>query len=73
VDVETGLKRKQKNGDEWNRLDAYTLDFHRRVRDGYLKMVSQEPGRWTVVDAGQEWEAVQGEIRKVILKRLNTD
>jgi dTMP kinase len=73
VDVETGLKRKQKNGDEWNRLDAYTLDFHRRVRDGYLKMVSQEPGRWAVVDAGQEWETVQGEIRRIILKRLNTD
>jgi dTMP kinase len=73
VDVETGLKRKQKNGDEWNRLDAYTLDFHRRVRDGYLKMVGQEPGRWAVVDAGQEWETVQGEIRKIILKRLNTD
>ena len=53
VDVETGLKRKQKNGDEWNRLDAYTLDFHRRVRDGYLKMVRQEPERWVVVDAGQ--------------------
>jgi dTMP kinase len=73
VDVETGLKRKQKNGDEWNRLDAYTLDFHRRVRDGYLKMVGQEPARWAVVDAGQEWETVQGEIRKIILKRLNTD
>lgn len=33
VDVEIGLKRKQK-ADEWNRLDAYTVDFHRRVRAG---------------------------------------
>jgi dTMP kinase len=70
VDVETGLKRKQKNGDEWNRLDAYTVDFHHRVREGYLEMVKQEPERWVVVDAGQEWEAVQKELLKAVLHRI---
>ena len=70
VDVETGLKRKQKNGDEWNRLDAYTLEFHQRVREGYLEMVRQEPARWVMVDAGQEWEAVQDSLRAAVLGRL---
>jgi dTMP kinase len=65
VDVEVGLKRKQK-ADEWNRLDAYTVDFHRRVHAGYLEMVKQEPSRWRVVDAGREWKSVQNELRKVI-------
>ena len=46
VDVETGLSRRQKSGGEWNRLDAYQLEFHRRVREGYLEMAKQEPGRW---------------------------
>jgi dTMP kinase len=69
VDVEIGLKRKQK-ADEWNRLDAYTVDFHRRVRAGYLEMVAQEPFRWRVVDAGREWQFVQDELRGVILDRL---
>ena len=69
VDVEIGLKRKQK-ADEWNRLDAYTVDFHRRVRAGYLEMVAQEPVRWRVVDAGREWKSVQDELRKVILENL---
>jgi dTMP kinase len=70
VDVETGLKRKQNNGAEWNRLDAYTLEFHQRVRAGYLEMVKQEPARWLVVDAGQEWEWVQDSLRRVVLGRL---
>jgi dTMP kinase len=65
VDVEVGLKRKQK-ADEWNRLDAYTVDFHRRVHAGYLEMVQQEPVRWRVVDAGREWQSVQEELRRVI-------
>jgi dTMP kinase len=69
VDVEVGLKRKQ-NADEWNRLDAYTVDFHRRVHAGYLEMVAQEPDRWRVVDAGREWQSVQDELRKVILENL---
>ena len=69
VNVEIGLKRKQK-ADEWNRLDAYTVEFHRRVRAGYLEMVRQEPSRWRVVDAGREWQSVQDELRRVISSRL---
>ncbi|WKZ52105.1 MAG: dTMP kinase [Anaerolineales bacterium] len=69
VDVEIGLKRKQK-ADEWNRLDAYTVDFHRRVRAGYLEMAGQDPVRWRVVDASREWKSVQEELRKEIEGRL---
>jgi dTMP kinase len=69
LEVEEGLKRKKKDN-EWNRLDAYTVEFHQRVRTGYLEMVKQEPNRWVVIDAGQEWESVQQELRAVILKRL---
>jgi dTMP kinase len=70
LDVELGLKRKTQDGSEWNRLDAYTVDFHRRVRAGYLEMVSAEPRRWVVVDASQEWTRVQAALQDVILSRL---
>jgi dTMP kinase len=70
LDVEIGLKRKKK-GDEWNRMDAYTVEFHRRVRAGYLEMVKLEPNRWVVVNAEQAWQSVQEELRQVILARLN--
>ncbi|MBU4225804.1 MAG: dTMP kinase [Chloroflexi bacterium] len=69
LDVEAGLKRKTKN-DEWNRLDAYTLEFHQRVRKGYLEMAAAEPGRWVVVDAGRGWGEVQEELRKITYGRL---
>jgi len=66
IDVEAGLKRKTQNASEWNRLDAYDLDFHRRVRAGYLEMARQEPKRWAVVDASQTWDEVQERLRGVI-------
>jgi dTMP kinase len=69
VDVEEGLRRKKKDN-EWNRLDAYTVEFHQRVHAGYVEMVKAEPNRWVVVDAGQKWEDVQEELRMTILGRL---
>jgi len=70
LDIEVGMKRKTQNEVEWNRLDAYTLEFHKRVRNGYLEMVKQEPNRWVVVNSDQEWKSVQEELREVIVERL---
>src|SRR5512147_204838 len=69
LDVEIGLGRKKKDN-EWNRLDAYTVEFHQRVRAGYLEMIKSEPTRWVTVNAEQKWDAVQEELRKVIEVRL---
>lgn len=69
MDVETGLRRKELKG-EWNRLDAYNLDFHQRVRRGYLNLVQQEPARWVVIDASQAPGKVQETMRKVVAERL---
>ncbi len=67
VDIETGIKRK-KNSEEWNRLDAYTVEFHKRVRAGYLKMAKSE--RWVTVDASKSWDEVQANLKKVISENL---
>jgi dTMP kinase len=69
LDVEIGLGRKRK-ADEWNRLDAYTVEFHQRVRAGYLEMAKQEPERWALIDAGKAWEEVQNSLRKLIIEFL---
>lgn len=69
IDVERGLMRKKKV-DEWNRLDAYEVAFHQRVRQGYHQLIAEEPERWVVVDASQPKEVVQQNLRQVILERL---
>lgn len=69
VEAEVGLRRREKGGD-WNRLDAYPLEFHRRVRAGYLELAAAEPQRWVVVDASQPFDRVQQELRSLALERL---
>ena len=71
LDIEVGLKRKIQNEAEWNRMDAYTVEFHQRVRKGYLEMVKQEPKRWVVVNSEQKWDDVQAKLKKVIITGLN--
>ena len=70
LDPDTGLKRRRKGGGEWNRLDAYQLALHKRVREGYLEMAAQEPQRWKVISADQPIEVVQSNLRKIILDYL---
>lgn len=65
-----GLQRRRLSGDEWNRLDAEALEFHQRVRDGYLELVTQDPERWVVVDAVRSVREVQFQIRALVQARL---
>jgi dTMP kinase len=45
---EEGLARKRSLKD---RFELENLSFHRRVREGYLRMADAEPDRWLVIDA----------------------
>lgn len=69
LDVKTGLMRKNAE-DEWNRLDAYEVLFHERVRQGYLNLAHEEPERWRIVDASQGIDAVQEDLFQIILEAL---
>lgn len=69
VDAETGLGRRKSGGD-WNRLDAYELAFHQRVRAGYLELAAGQPARWVVINAARPAEEIQADIRQVVDQRL---
>ena len=69
VDVEEGLKRRRKEGN-WDRLDDYELEFHRRVRSGYHNLAGLDPARWQMINASQTFEEVQEQIRAAVLQGL---
>ena len=67
---EVGLERRLADGG-LNRLDAYDIEFHHRVRAGYLELMKKNPERWVIVDADQKFDQVQSEIREVLRKSLS--
>ncbi|WP_372780136.1 dTMP kinase [Priestia aryabhattai] len=67
IEPEVGLERINKGRkDEINRLDLESLDFHYKVRDGYLSLLSQFPERIRRIDANQSIEKVCEETYKQI-------
>lgn len=62
VPVKIGLERIAKTR-ELNRLDMEAKDFHEKVREAYLELAkANDRGRWRIVDAGAEIEAVADSI-----------
>lgn len=57
VDPELGLKRAGSRGN-LNRLDLETLEFHKKVRKGYLKLSKQYPKRYIVIDGNCNLEVL---------------
>ena len=62
--VEEGLKRKRASND---RFELAGISFHNRVREGYLKLADNEPGRWLIVDAALPKAAVSD----IVWNRVN--
>ncbi len=69
LDVEVGLARRQEDGGV-NRLDAFELAFHQRVRAGYHELAAAQPDRWVIVDANQPPELVRAAVCEIIRGRL---
>jgi dTMP kinase len=75
--VEIGLKRAMdrdnllKESSFSDRFERENLDFHNRVREGYLKLYTNEPGRFHLIDATRDVDTIQEEVRKHILAFIN--
>ncbi|MYI55626.1 MAG: dTMP kinase [Acidimicrobiia bacterium] len=53
-----------------DRFEAMGMDFHRRVRAGYLELASADPARWTVVNADRSPAEVRDDIAALVAERL---
>ncbi len=70
IDVKEGITRAGKRGDDENRYESMALEFHQRVRAGYLSIAKKEPKRCIVLDATQSIENLRDEIFAAVNKRF---
>ena len=67
IDTETSMKRV---GKEKDRMESAGLEFHNRVREGYLKIAQQESERIFVIDATKSIEEIHEEVLNKIAKKF---
>jgi dTMP kinase len=64
------LKRMEKHSVKEDRFEKEALDFHRRVREGYLILARNEPRRIILLDGMKEEKTLHGEILTHLPKGL---
>lgn len=68
--VEEGLARAVARSGKKDRIEQAPLEFHRRLREGYLELAREEPARFAVVDAAKPVPDVTAEIGRIVEKRF---
>jgi dTMP kinase len=71
LDVDPAIGIRRKTGDARNRFEAsFDLEFHRRVREGFLDLARAEPERWRVIDSARRIDPVFADVLEVALEAL---
>ncbi len=76
--AEKGLQRAVKRNDaladasSFDRFEKENIEFHNRVREGYLSIYREEPGRFRLVDAAADVQIVQKEVRRHLTEFINS-
>ena len=69
VPSETGLGERGKNT---SRFEKEKMEFHQRLRAGYLELARQNPETWRVIDASKSLKEVEIEVLEIVKDFLET-
>jgi dTMP kinase len=70
LDLPPAVGLARQSPDAQNRLDRETLDFHERVRAGFLAVAEAEAERFVVLDAAQNPDVLFAELLAAVLLLL---
>jgi len=68
--VEAGLARAAGRGGGEDRYERMDVAFHERLRQGFLEIARQEPGRCVVIDAARSEDEVHAQIIAAVRERM---
>ena len=71
MDVDEGLQRADGRETAETRFESKGVEFHRKVRSGFLELAARHSGRFVVIDAGREIDRVTSDIEAAVLPRLS--
>ena len=73
VPVKEGLRRarERRGGAGADRFEAEAVQFHEKLRDGFLTLAANEPERCILIDATMSKEEVAAQIWRVVSKKLD--
>lgn len=71
MDISAELSRERISDREMDRMESESIDFFKKVREGYLKIAHDNPERVVVLDANKTIDELHESIKKIISNKLN--
>ena len=68
--IDVGLARAAARRGAETRYENLPIEFHQRVKAGFLEIAKREPGRCVVIDAGQDIDTLAATIARTVSDRL---
>ncbi len=70
IDLDPAVGLARINPAHADRLEREGLEFHRRVREGFLQVAKEEPRRYIVLNGQMSIEELHGAIWRIVAQRL---
>lgn len=67
------LKKAEARGQAGDRFEQEEVDFHRRLREGFLKLAAAEPKRFRIIPVQDEMEATHKQVAAAVREFLRRD
>jgi len=71
MDISAELSRERISDREMDRMESESIDFFKKVREGYLQIAHDNPERVVVLDANKTIDELHESIKKIISNKLN--
>ena len=71
MDISAELSRERISDREMDRMESESIDFFKKVREGYLQIAHDNPERVVVLDANKSIDELHESIKKIISNKLN--
>ena len=71
MDISAELSRERISEREMDRMESESIDFFKKVREGYLQIAHDNPERVVVLDANKTIDELHESIKKIISNKLN--
>ena len=70
VDPILALKRVKTRGEDLSRFDTEALEFHKKLRAGFLDIAKRNPKRVHTIDAASSRGAITAQIKHIMMKQF---
>ena len=73
MDVSECLNRIKKRKSGIQKYEKMSINFHKKIRNGFLKIAKKNKKRYFILDADQDPKKINKKILEIINKRFKTN